>query len=171
MSTPKKPRSDSTLKTLPPERQHDIAEYAGGHSLQDTVAWLKADGLATNKSSLSEFLSWHALQQTLRRNETTVETLLADFKSRNPEADPEEVQQLGQSFFTALALQQQDPQQWLWIQQTQLKKQQLEFDREKFKEALRTKLETAFNELAVACKGNAEALQHIQKARELIAKK
>jgi len=42
-------------------------------------------------------------------------------------------------------------------------------DQEKFKESLRTKLESAFAELATACKGNAEALQHIQKARALLA--
>lgn len=42
-------------------------------------------------------------------------------------------------------------------------------DEEKFKEGLRTKLESAFNELAVACKGNAPAEEHIRKARELIA--
>lgn len=45
----------------------------------------------------------------------------------------------------------------------------LKFDQEKFKEGLRTKLESAFNELAVAVKGNPVAEEHIRKARELIA--
>jgi hypothetical protein len=171
MSTPKKPRSDSALKTLPPARQAAIAEYGAAHSLEETVAWLKADGLATNKSSLSEFLSWHALQQQLVKNANTVEALLEEYKAANPNCTPEQIQAVGQSFFTALALQQQDPKQWFLTQQLALKRQQLEFDREKFKEALRTKLESAFNELATACKGNAEALQHIKTARELIAKK
>lgn len=42
-------------------------------------------------------------------------------------------------------------------------------DEEKFKEGLRTKLESAFNELALAVKGNPTAEEHIRKARELIA--
>jgi len=50
-----------------------------------------------------------------------------------------------------------------------LKERELSLAEERFKESLRTKLESAFAELATACKGNAEALQHIQKARALIA--
>lgn len=115
-----KPRSDSALKTLPAIRQEAIADYARDHSLQDTVAWLRADGCKTSKSALSDFLSWHGLQAQLRKNELTVETLLADLARENPDWDPEKIQTVGQNFFTALALQQQDPQVWVATQRLNL---------------------------------------------------
>jgi hypothetical protein len=132
MSDIKKPRADSVLKTLPEERQAAIADYAREKTLKETRAWLKADGINTSEAALSGFLRWFGLQQQLKNNAATVEQLVAEFKSANPAAAPEMVQQVGQSFFTALALQQQDPQQWLWIQQTALKKEQLALDRSKF---------------------------------------
>jgi hypothetical protein len=132
MSTPKKPRSDSALKILPAERQAAIAEYAAAHSLEETVAWLKQDGCKTSRSSLSEFLSWYALRAQMQKNESTVETLLADLSKSNPDWTPDQIQAAGQSFFTALALQQQDPKQWHLIQQTNLKREQLSLDKNKF---------------------------------------
>jgi hypothetical protein len=35
-----KPRSDSVLKTLPEERQHEIAEFARSHGIIKTAQWL-----------------------------------------------------------------------------------------------------------------------------------
>jgi hypothetical protein len=132
MSAAKKPRADSVLKTLPEARQTAVAEYARDHSLKETRTWLAADGLKTSEAALSLFLSWYALQHTLRQNANTVDALLVEFKSANPGATPDQIQQVGQSFFTALALQQQDPKQWFMIQQTAIKKEQLALDRQKF---------------------------------------
>ncbi len=132
MSTNRKPRADSVLKTLPPARQGAIAEHLRDHTLEETRAWLAADGLKTNTDALSQFLSWHSLQGQLRKNESTVETLLANLQQENPDWSPEQIQVAGQSFFTALAMQQQDPKQWYLIQQTALKKEQLSLDRQKF---------------------------------------
>lgn len=132
MSTDKKPRADSTLKTLPSDRQAAIAEYARTHTLTETRAWLKEDGLTTSEAALSEFLSSWRLQQQLKRNGSTVETLLANLQQTRPDWTPEQIQQVGQSFFTALALEQQDPKQWFLIQQTAIKKDQLHLDRQKF---------------------------------------
>lgn len=138
MSTPKKPRADAVLKTLPRERQLAIAEHLQDHKLEETRAWLAADGpkfgfpLKTSKSALSDFLQWYSFREQREKNEATVEALLLDLKSANPEWTPDQIQTAGQSFFTALALQQQDPQQWLWIQQTNLKREQLSLDKNKF---------------------------------------
>lgn len=131
MSTPKKPRSDSPLKTLPAARQDAIADYARDHSLVETVAWLKADGLQTSKSAVSDFLSWRALQIQLRQNSNTVETLLAELSATNPDWTPDQIQQAGQAFFTALALEKQDPRQWFLNQQLALKREQLNLDSRK----------------------------------------
>jgi len=132
MSATKKPRADSVLKTLPPERQAQIADYARDHSLKDTRAWLALDSLTTSEASLSEWLSWHSLQRQLRRNESTVGTLLEKLQVSRPDWTAAQIQSVGQSFFTALALEQQDPKQWLMIQQTSLKRDQLALDKNKF---------------------------------------
>ncbi len=128
----RKPRADSKLKTLPEERQAAIAEYARAKTLAETLLWLREDGLQTSAAALSEFLSWFALQQQLQRNASTVETLLANLSHDLPEASPEKIQAIGQSFFSALALEQQDAKGWFLTQQINLKNQQLSLDREKF---------------------------------------
>lgn len=140
MSATNKARGDSVLKTLPEDRQAAIAEHAAQHKLAETVAWLRADGQRTSVSALSRWLAWYTLRQQLQRNETTVETLLSELPKQG--VSPESIQEIGQAFFTALALQQQDPKQWFLAQQLALKKQQLSLDRDKF-ELLKAKAEQA----------------------------
>ena len=130
---PVKPRSDSILKTLPPERQAAVAEYLAGHSLAETRAWLKADGINTSITALSLFGSWYALRQQMARNESTVETLLGELTKANPDWSPDKIQSVGQSFFNALTLQQQDPKAWAQVQQIEIKRQQLALDERKVK--------------------------------------
>jgi len=139
----RKPNSNAVLKTLPDERQVAIAQYARDHSLDQTVAWLQADGIKTSSGPLSNFLSWYGLQQQLTRNASTVETLLVEYRRRNPQATPQELQEVGQLFFNAMALEQQDPKQWFFAQQLALKKQVLEFEQAKFQESKKTLQEKA----------------------------
>jgi hypothetical protein len=131
----RKPNSNAVLKTLPDERQATIAQYARDHSLEETAKWLGDDGIKTSTGALSNFLSWHSLQQQLSRNASTVETLLAEALKANPNWTPAQIEQAGQAFFSALALEQQDPKQWFFAQQLALKKQGLEFDQAKFLES------------------------------------
>lgn len=128
----RKTRSDSVLGTLPADRQDAIADYALGHSLAETIDWLRADGIRTSSRGLSVWLSSWRLQQTLRRNEATVETLLEDFRKAKPDASLEEIRSVGQSFFSALALQEQDPKIWAMTQGLALKRDELELSRKKF---------------------------------------
>ncbi|ODU24543.1 MAG: hypothetical protein ABS95_01760 [Verrucomicrobia bacterium SCN 57-15] len=128
----RKPRPDSRLKTLPEERQEQIAEYARTHSLSATVDWLKADGLVTSQAALSGFLSWYGLRQQLARNESTVESVLADLKANNPNATERELFAAGQSFFSALAIETQDAKAWAMTQELRIKTDDLNLARQKF---------------------------------------
>jgi hypothetical protein len=128
----RKTRSDSKLGTLPPERQEAIAEYARSHSVDETVAWLAADGLQTSSGAVSVWLSSWRLSRQLRLNESTVETLMADYRQRNPQASEAELRAMGQSFFSALAIQQQDAKVWAMTQSLDLKREQLSLDRKRF---------------------------------------
>jgi len=134
MSATSKPRPDSVLKTLPEDRQFDIIQEMKkkGMTYHKVAAWLRADGIETSPAALSRFWDWWHLRQQLRSNETTVEQLMAELAKENPSWSPERIQEIGQSFFTAMALQAQDPKQWFFIQKLALQKQQLAFERDKF---------------------------------------
>lgn len=132
MSASKKPRADAVLKTLPPDRQAAIADYARAHTLTETRQWLAADGLKTSEAAISLWLSWHGLQQRLARNASTVETLLDRLVKTRPDWTPEQLNSAGQIFFTEMAMADQDPEQWRWIQATALQKEKLGLERQKF---------------------------------------
>jgi len=132
MSTEKKSRSDAKLKTLPPDRQAAIADYARDHSLSDTLKWLREDGLQTSSGALSLFLSWYRLQQRLAVNESTVSSLLEDLKRNDPTLTLEQLEQAGQAFFSKLAIEQEDSLTWKRIQDAKLKLGLLQLNREKF---------------------------------------
>jgi hypothetical protein len=127
-----KPRSDSKLKTLPEDRQAEIVAYAAAKSLAETVQWLRDDGLQTSAAALSEFLSWYQLRQQLKRNESTVETLLEKLQTSRPDWTADQLEKAGQAFFSALAIEQQDSLTWKRIQDSKLKLGILQLNRERF---------------------------------------
>lgn len=129
----RRPRADSKLKTLPPERQAQIAEYAAApHTLAQTVAWLKADGLQTSQAALSGFLSWYSLKEQLARNESTVETMLEQLKHSNPELTEAQLFAAGQNYFSMLAIEQRDAKSWKRTQDLRIKAEALKLEEAKF---------------------------------------
>jgi hypothetical protein len=96
------------LKTLPPDRQAAIADFAASHSLAETAKWLADDGLQTNRSSLSDFLSWHALQEQFRQDEQTTDAILEKLKTEVAGISDEQLDEVGQRTFSLLALRRQD---------------------------------------------------------------
>ena len=137
MKNDRKPNANAVLKNLPEPRQAEIyarcnlpAKEGGGFA--NVRAWLAEDGIRTSEAALSYFFSWYGLRQQVARNEQTVETLLEKFREADPDATPEKVQSIGQAFFSAMALDQQDPKVWYLTQQLGLKREQLNLDRDKF---------------------------------------
>lgn len=128
----RKPNSNAKLKTLPEERQDAIAEYALDHSLTDTVKWLREDGLQTSSAALSEFLSWYRLREQLTHNESTVKEMLEELKASSPDISQEQLDQAGQLFFSALAIEQQDSLTWKRVKDSQLRTGLLKLNRDKF---------------------------------------
>src|SRR2546422_443875 len=113
MNPIRKPRADSKLKTLPEHRQDAIADHALTHTLAETVGWLKQDGLEVSRNVLSEFLSWHRINQQLALNASAVNTVLVQLAKRDRSLTPERLQELGQVFFTDMAIQQKDQRAWV----------------------------------------------------------
>jgi hypothetical protein len=79
MSHSRKPRGDSRLKTLSPDKQKQLAEQAHGLTLAGLRVWAKTTlGLETSKSALSEFLSWYYLGQEMEEAASFADQLKAD---------------------------------------------------------------------------------------------
>ena len=161
-----KPRSDAKLKTLSPERQFAIADYARSHSLDETVAWLRADGFSTSRAALSGWLSWYQLQAQLKRNESTVETLLGRLKDQRPDWTPDQIEKAGQAFFGALALEQQDPKAWYLTQTVGIKRQQLDLEEKKFRREtcqlfLQWAADQRAREIAAGAGSNSEKIERL----------
>lgn len=152
----RKPRADARLKNLPAARQESIADYARTHSLDDTVAWLRADGVATSSGALSEFLSCWRLKVQLDRNASAAERLITTLRAASPQLDPVALQTAGQAFFTALAIEQQDPKVWSATQQIELRREALKLERDKF-QAAREAAREAVEESAAAKSGKLDA--------------
>lgn len=140
----KKTRADSRLGNLPQERQDQIAGYARTHTIEQTVEWLGENGTPTSTGAVSTWLSAWRLSRQLAANASTVDLLLSKYRENNPNATAEEIRVIGQSFFSALALQQQDPKVWAMTQSLDLKREHLTLqrehltlDREKFEELKR----------------------------------
>ena len=134
MNPTDKPRPDAKLKTLPEDRQADISEYAVTHTLAETVDWLRANGVDTSTGALSTFLHWYHLRQQMDRNGLALEQLLVDIATQNPDITPERIYQLGQIFFSGLALAKQDPHAWCLTQRTSLSKARLDLATQRYRD-------------------------------------
>lgn len=134
METDVKVRADAKLKTLPEERQAEIAEFAAKHTLAETVIWLRSLGIEVSHTAVSRFLTWHRLKEQMDRNEVVVQEMLAKLSEEKPELTQEEMSALGQVFFLGLALEKQDPRGWHMAQRTGIWKAQLQFEMRKYQD-------------------------------------
>lgn len=57
-----KPRSNSTLKTLPEPMQAAIAAHAESHGISAALHWLRARGVATSRTAMDRWLRWYRYQ-------------------------------------------------------------------------------------------------------------
>lgn len=128
----KKHRPDSKLKNLSEERQEQIAEYARTHSLAETAAWLREDGFVTSPTALGEWYSHWQLRAQLRRNESTVASVLDQLKSSDPSLTEQQLFAAGQSFFSALAIEERDALSWKRVQDVRVKSEVLRLEEKKF---------------------------------------
>jgi len=128
----RKINSNSKLKRLPDELQHEIAEYALTHSQEATTRWLKKKGICVRKPYLSQYLKWYRLRTQMARAGTMVDAVLKDLKSKRPTMTPEQVEMAGQIIFGAKAIDEQDPVVWRQFQNAQLRRETLELSRDKW---------------------------------------
>ena len=136
-SKPRKVRSDAVLKVLPAKRQDEIAEFARTHSIAKTREWLEKAGVDTNTRSLSIFLSEYRVSHRFMQIAAVVRVAMLEKLRQDPSLTPEKMQQIGQRFFSGLAIEREDAKVWDITQQIELKKGKLELEQQKHRDALK----------------------------------
>lgn len=164
----RKTRPDAVLKNLPPDRQAEIAEMAKKKSLRDACKQLAADGIQVSRTTLGKFLSWYSMTQQFESHEADATTFMEMVAANRPEVSQEQLFLYGQDFFSLLAMKAQNPKEWARIQKLRQKEQDLKFQREKFKEAIKSDIDRALDALFEEVKGNPTALEYFQKFRDSI---
>ena len=150
MDALEKPRSNSTLKTLPEDRQADIAEYAQDHSLADTLTWLKVNGVDTSTGAISRFLSWYSVRRQLVQNKSAVQEVIRHLKEEDPDTTPEQLSALGEKFFLGLAIANRDPHAWWLAQQASCRKSELQLEFQKYHDQIQARKDAIQRELDTA---------------------
>lgn len=129
----RKPRSDSPLRMLPDEAQAEVMEWLKTLPQREVCAKVKAaHGFRPSPAALSSFWSWYQLRDQLTRNEATASALVESMAESNPDLSPDKLEEIGQAFFTALALESRDPKAWESTQRIGLGRAQLRLDQAKF---------------------------------------
>jgi hypothetical protein len=125
----KKPRADSRLKTLPQERRREIFELCQHTPLKEVVVQLKAQGVATSITALSEFWSWYQLYSQHQQMEEDTKTLVDFLKVQGLKLTDAELDAYGQKVFSTMALRAANAKEWIAIRKLAIESQSLEHDR------------------------------------------
>lgn len=115
MSANKKTRADSVLGRQTPERQEQIAEHARTHTLAETAAWLKSDGIKLSSQNLSSWLSDYRLHCIFRHSEAKAGQFKEWLAKSMPSLSEEQLDQRAALMFQFQAVESGDAETWLAI--------------------------------------------------------
>ena len=177
----RKTRNDSVLGTLPDERQAEIADHCRSHSLTDTVAWLRSDGVRVGRTALSNWLSSWSLRQRFVRAESNAETFREWMAKESPSLSEEELDKRAALMFQFSAVEEGNAEQYLAFATARhkakmdaLKLDQKErgmaFDREKFLASIKTQIEHGLDALFAEVKSNPEARALFEQFKAVVRK-
>jgi hypothetical protein len=124
----RKPRAGAVLKTMPEERQREIVEYARNHTLVQTSEWLEASGVKASISMISQFLTWFANWDRVMRIGGKADALRERLRKERGWT-PEQLDRVGQVFFTELAIDLEDAFCWKIAQDIRAQHKSLELEK------------------------------------------
>jgi hypothetical protein len=163
-----KANAAGSLKTLPEEQQAAILEHALEHTLSETLGWLADQGVRVAADVLAVFVSQRQVRQQMAVNAALVQILLEELAREDPTLTPARIQELGQAFFSRMALANRDSGLWRVTQELELKRSRLELDRQKFQDALEQRKAAIREELERAQSGGGLTPQTLERIeREL----
>ncbi len=124
----RKPRGDSPLRRLAPERQDALMEYLETHTLKETKAWLAEQGVETSISALGAYRAAEEMRERAREEEAGVEVFLEELRRERPDLTEEEVFACGQMQFALRALRKGDDMAWSRAQRLRLSQARLNLE-------------------------------------------
>ena len=174
MSTPRKIRSDSVLGTQSEERQAEIAAHADTHKLEETVAWLRNDGIVTSRSSLGLWLSGFHSRAMWKLAESDALAWAEQLRKKRPDLSEKELQNWANEFFQLQAVKTGDARTFLQFatarhkgEMDKLNYEQRERSIQQREEALALEREKFAFDAAEACLKHLPALRQIASAPKL----
>lgn len=187
----RKPNSNSRLKNLDEEAQSRISDWCVQDGLVAAVSRCLSElQLATNRDSLSKWLKWRreVLPLKLHFDSAESQTKAATelLKQVDPQASAEKLRAFGQLMFMAEAVKSKNAEDFVAVGRLGLAKEELEakingfkatyeqkertreFEKEKWKASLLTKIEQGLDALKAELAGNATAERIFRQLTEAI---
>jgi len=179
----RKPRSDSKLENLP-EEQHDqlVSWLMGGLSYKKALLLLEKAPfyIETSDRALSEFYDKYCSQALLERRQRAARLAMGvrkEMEARPADFDAATIELLSRWAFEMASANTLDPKSVKSIMTLLLKRRDqdakaktLEFEKEKFRASLMSKIETAMEALFAEIKDNAKALEAFNAMKAALAK-
>ena len=179
MSAPHKlrPAPDSQLRRL---KELSAEERAEIYSWKDLPGVTNADirkritvkfGIGLQRDGqLSVFWPWQRRQAQWDRYNELVGQDEAELMDRHPNVSREQLREATIKRMLAEADLEEDPQFGLKVIAMDLKDERARFDREKYRDSLKSKLQAGLDAVAEAFRGMPEAMKLYQEAREMIGR-
>jgi hypothetical protein len=181
MSTsPRKPRGDSRLKTLPEQDQLQVMAWLRANTQARVVELVQGKfGFSTNSASLSEFYSWWHFSRRLeqvRESATEFEATLKEMAAAGQvPLDGEKISQIGQAYFEQQAIRADDPALFAAMKRLRLKEADQSLALRTLQQKIREyedKIAAARSDLTAASQAKGlspEALKEIERALKMLS--
>jgi len=131
----RKPRTDSKLKTLPPQAQAQLFEMLRAMPYRKAVELVHEHfGVATSIGALSEFFSWYPLSRQLEQSAEFAEKIEEALKT-NPalQLDASKISAVAQVAFEAHALETQNSDLYIELAKLRIKREEGEREERRIK--------------------------------------
>jgi hypothetical protein len=152
------PSPGQRLKQLPWEELEFLLEQKEVASAKQIIAQIKGrHGIVVSPSRLSEFWRWLDQRVALREMNADAETFRGEFAKEHPEATLEQAHEATLAWLHLRAAKGSDEKLMKFVLGELRKARTQKLDTEKFKAAIRTKMEAAMEELYSEIKGNSGA--------------
>jgi hypothetical protein len=113
---PRKINSTAVLKNLPADRQAELLEHYESHKGADTAEWLAKEGIKAKPTMLSRWYSWYVTKRNFEELESNIVDQLLLLRRQNPKITREDLDELGEFLFNAIAITRKDLKTWLELQ-------------------------------------------------------
>jgi hypothetical protein len=166
----------SRLKGLPETVQTQVLGILEACTYKDAEPMVETlVGFFCSSNILCRFRQWHEAREAMSLGDERGRQIKEFLQKEMPDASPEKLRELGVMFCTLVSLGNGDAKEFVTVshmqvqsEREQIRARKLDLEERKFQEALRLKLDAGLDALAKMFQENPEAMNHFEKARELV---